>query len=134
MTALSLLFDRYAAIDPEPPCWLDFEDGGDGNSHCLRCIKKLDKGRNKFTICAGDAEEDSCVHCGTCGKVLDYTLSDTGADSELSHFRTVKFRKDKLLDRDTAFHLARLLAAKGDDFETVQIAARAIRCMKYIPR
>lgn len=133
MNALSLLFDLYAALDPEPPCWLDFEDGGDGRSHCLRCIKKLDKGQDKYTVGSPGAEEDTCLHCGTCGKILDYTLTDAGAEHELEHFRAVKFRRNRPLDRDTAYHLARLCAAKNDDVETTFIAARAIRCMKSIP-
>lgn len=132
MSALSLLFDLYANLKPEPPCWLDFEDGGDGNSHCLRCIKRLDKGRDKYVICTGGGEEDSCVHCGTCGKILEYILSDTGAASELDHFRSVKFRRSKRLDRDTAYHLARLCAS-CDDIEVTFIAARAIRCMNGVP-
>ena len=134
MNTLSMIFDQYANLTPEAPCWLDFEDGGDGNSHCLRCIKKMDAGRDHFTMSAGGAEEDGCLHCGTCGKILDYTLTDAGANSELDHFRSVYFRRDKPLDRNTAYHLARLIAAKGDDIETVGIAARAIRCMKYVPR
>ena len=133
MNLLSLLFDEYAALTPEPSCWLDFEDGGDGNSHCLRCIKKLDAGRDKYSCAGGSTEEDGCLHCGTCGKILDYTLTDDGAASELSHFKTVKFRRDKPLDRNTAYHLARLIAAKDDDMEVIRIAARAIRCMKGIP-
>ena len=76
MSQLSLLFDEYANLTPEPACWLDFEDGGDGNSHCLRCIKKLDAGKDRFTCSCGGSEEDGCLHCGTCGKILDYTLTD----------------------------------------------------------
>lgn len=133
MSALAQLFDDYANIFPEPSCWLDFADGGDGNAHCRKCIEKLDAGRDKFTVSAGSPEEDGCVHCGTCGKVLDYTLTDTGADEELAHFRKVKFRRDKPLDRVTAFHLARLIAAKDSDPDVIRIAARAIRCMKRIP-
>ena len=133
MNALSLLFDRYADLRPEGACWLDFEDGGDGNNHCSRCIKKLDPEGKHYTQDTGSRESDRCVHCGTCGKLLDYTLTDSGADSELEHFRHVRFRRDKQLDRDTAYHLARLLDAKGNDCEAIMIAARAIRCMKSIP-
>jgi len=67
-------------------------------------------------------------------RILNYTLTNYGAESELSHFRTVKFRRDKPLDRETAYHLARALYGKDNDLEAVMIAARAIRSMKYIPQ
>ncbi len=130
---LALLFDEYAALNPEPGWWLDFEDGGAGHVCCLRCIKKRDAGREKYSGCGSSSEEDGCLHCGDCGKLLDYTLTDYGAESELEHFRKVKFRRSKPLDRETAYHLARLIAAKEDDMDVIRIAARAIRCMRHIP-
>lgn len=133
MNALSLLFDQYAALSPEMGYWLDFEDGGDGGTHCLKCIKKLDAGCDKYTGYGGAPEQDGCLHCGTCGKLLDYTLTDYGANSELDHFKDVKFRRNKPLDRITAYEIARMLAAKGDDLDAVHVAARAIRCMKKLP-
>lgn len=134
MSLLAILFDEYAALNPEPEYWLDFEDGGDGNGHCLRCIKKLDAGRNKYTGSGGSTEEDGCLHCGTCGKILDYTLTDHGALEELAHFMTVKFRRNKPLDRNTAYHLARLIEAKENDMDVIRIAARAIRSMRNVPK
>lgn len=135
MNALSLLFDKYADLEPENPHWICDDDGDEGHNYCRRCalakIKKDGKGDLNVSVAP---ESDSCLHCTVCGKLLDYTLTNHGADSELDHFRSVKFRRDKPLDRDTAYHLARMLAAKGDDCEAVVIAARAIRCMKSIPR
>lgn len=129
MSLLGLLFDEYADLDPEPGYWLD---EGVGETYCRRCIEKLAKGR-EFSGYGGAAEQDSCLHCHKCGKILDYTLTDHGALEELNHFKGVKFRAGKSLDRETAFHLARLIWAKDNDMEVVRIAARAIRCMKRIP-
>ena len=134
MTTLSLIFDKYANLSPEDPHWICDGVGDEGKDFCRRCalakIKKDGKGQLSMSVAP---ESDGCVHCTVCGKLLDYTLTDHGGDAELDHFRGVKFRRGKPLDRDTAYHLARMLAAKGDDCEAVVIAARAIRCMKSIP-
>lgn len=133
MSALALLFDQYARLWPDSGCWLDHEDGGDGETYCRRCIKKKDAGRDAYQVIGAGYESDGCLHCSACGKLLDYVLTDCGAEEELAHFRTVKFRRNKPLDRETAFHLARLIAAKEDDMDVILIAARAIRCMKRLP-
>lgn len=129
MTDLSYLFDRYAELYPEPPYWPANDDIGE--HYCRK--HALEKAGREGEIDGGVVREtDTCCHCRTCGKLLDYTLTDAGADQELAHFRTVKFRRDKPLDRETAYHLARLCAAK-DDLETIFIAAKAIWCMRAIP-
>ncbi len=133
MSMLALLFDQYADLRPEDPCYLEIEDGGDGAYYCIKCLKaKFPESERRYG-CAGGAEHDGCVHCVECGKLLDYVLTDAGASEELAHFATVKFRRNKPLDRNTAFHLARLIAAKENDLDVIRIAARAIRCMKRIP-
>lgn len=134
-TAISFLFDKYADLQPEDPHWIC--DGADDESHdyCRKCAKaKIEKdGKGQLNMSVAP-ESDSCIHCEECGKLLDYCLTNFGADAELDHFRAIKFRRNKPLDRETAYHLARMLAAKGDDFEAIEIAARAIRCMKSIPK
>jgi len=135
MNALSYLFDRYADLQPEDPHWICDGVGDEAEDYCRRCalakIAADGKGELNMSIAP---ETDSCLHCTKCGKLLDYTLTNSGADSEIDHFRSVKFRRNKPLDRDTAYHLARMLAAKDGDHEATVIAARAIRCMKSIPK
>jgi hypothetical protein len=133
MSMLAYLFDEYAALVPENGYWIDFEDGGNGETYCLRCVKKKDSGKEKYSGYGCAAEQDGCLHCSECGKLLDYVLTDHGAEEELHHFKSVKFRRNKPLDRETAYHLARLIAAKPNDIDVIRIAARAIRCMKRIP-
>lgn len=131
---LAHLFDEYANLRPEDPCYIEIEDGGDGQSYCRKCLAKEFPGNDKWGSYGCAAEHDGCVHCASCGVLLDYVLTDAGADYELEHFRDVKFRRNKPLDRDTAFHLARLIAAKENDLDVIRIAARAIRCMRRIPK
>lgn len=129
MTLLSLLFDKYANLNPDAGCWVDDDDAG---TYCPGCAKKIAKGRPISSYgCA--AEQDGCLHCDKCGKLLDYVLTDHGALEELQHFKSVKFRRIKRLDRETAYHLARLIAAREHDMDVILIAARAIRCMSRIP-
>lgn len=129
MSLLSLLFDQYADLEPGPGCWVDDDDA---ETYCLGCAKKIADGRPISSYgCA--AEQDGCLHCHKCGKLLDYVLTNYGAEEELHHFKTMKFRRDKPLDRQTAYHLARLIAAKENDMDVIRVAARAIRCMKRIP-
>jgi hypothetical protein len=135
MTALAFLFDQYAGMQPEDPCWITDGKVDEAHDYCRKCAAariERDGAGYLSTSCA--PESDHCVHCDACGKLLNYSLTAAGADAELDHFQSVRFRKDKRLDRETAFHLARMLAAKGDDFEATEVAARAIRCMRSIPK
>lgn len=131
MAALSALFDRYAAINPPPPYWLSEDDGAD------YCRKHAEKKAAEIG-CEVDGgyhrEMDSCCHCAVCGKLLDYTLTGHGQDAEIDHFRNIKFRRGRPLDKVTAYHLARAFYGKDDDLEAVEIAARAIRCMRSVPK
>lgn len=129
MSLLSLLFDQYANLHPSAGYWLlDNEH----ETFCQRCVEKIAKGR-EYTGYGCAAEQDGCLHCDKCGELLDYTLTDHGAAEELAHFQTMAFRRNKSLDRNMAYHLARLIAAREHDMDVVRIAARAIRCMSRIP-
>ena len=130
MSLLALLFDEYANLQPEPGYWLDEDEG---ETYCLRCVKQIANGRS-FSGYGCAPEQDSCLHCHKCGKLLDYVLTNHGADEELNHFRTMRFRRDKPLGRETAFHIARMVWAKDNDMDVIRVAARAIRCMKRIPK
>lgn len=129
MSVLSMLFDQYANLDPGQGYWLD---DAEHETLCLRCVKKIANGRSYSGYgCA--AEQDHCLHCEKCGALLDYVLTNYGAEAELEHFSKVRFLRNKPLDRVTAYHLARLIAAKDNDMDVIRIAAKAIRCMSKIP-
>lgn len=129
MSLLAHLFDQYANLHPSAGYWLM---DNEHETFCQRCVEKIAKGR-EYTGYGCAAEQDGCLHCDRCGVTLDYVLTDHGALEELSHFKTVKFRRGKSLDRQTAYHLARLIAARDHDMDVIRIAAKAIRCMKRIP-
>src|SRR6185312_12551906 len=103
MSLLSLLFDQYADLSPENPHWICDGDGDEGQDYCRKCAlsKIAADGKGELSVSVAP-ESDGCLHCCVCGELLDYTLTDAGADAELHHFRTVKFRRNKPLDRDTA--------------------------------
>lgn len=136
MSLLAMLFDEYAALDPGPGYWINNDDTrvpeGD---YCRSCaLEKNETIAGDLCTYGSASEQDGCLHCHKCGKLLSYVLTDHGANAELDHFKTKTFRKNKHLDRETAFHLARLIEAKPNDLNVVRIAARAIRCMRRIPR
>lgn len=134
MSMLAHLFDLYASLDPEGPHWIRDDDTGEDycRKHALEKIaadgldpdEQLDGGFSR--------ETDSCCHCAKCGKLLAYTLTDEGQAAELDHFKSVKFRRNKPLDRETSYHLARMLWGNCD-LDAIRVAARAIRCMGHIP-
>jgi hypothetical protein len=127
---LDLLFDEYAALDPEGPYWPAVADTSEDFCRAHAQVKAGPSGE----IDGGYSREtDGCCHCATCGRLLAYTLTDAGAASELAHFKTVRFQRDRPLDRTTAYHLSRLIAAMPHDMEVTRIAARAIRCMRSVP-
>jgi hypothetical protein len=129
MSLLAHLFDHYANLSPGSGYWLE---DAETETYCLKCVKRLAKGRD-YSGYGGAAEQDGCLHCDKCGELLDYTLTDYGAAEELAHFKTITFRRNKPLDRNTAYHLARLIWARDYDMEVIRIAAKAIRCMRRIP-
>lgn len=132
-TLLSRLFDEYANLSPEGPYWVEGDDGDDGYDYCRKhALEKIEKAGGHLSG-GYSRENDSCCHCATCGVLLDYSLTDHGQQSELEHFKTIKFRRNKTLDRQTAYHLARMLYGMDDDMDALRVAARAIRCMKSIP-
>lgn len=131
MSTLALLFDKYANLSPEGPYW-PFDDDT-GEDYCRKHAIEKAKAAGHDKIDGGYAREaDGCCHCATCGKLLDYSLTDAGQAAELAHFQTVTFRRSKPLDRETAYHIARMLWGRHD-MEAIKVAARAIRCMRRVP-
>ena len=131
---LARLFDLYANLNPDGQFWVECGGRDDGENYCRKHAEEKIAADGDDTLCGGDySESDSCCHCSVCGKLLGYVLTDHGAEAELSHFKSVKFRRNKPLDRVTAYHLARLIDARPNDLEVMRIAACAIRCMKQVP-
>lgn len=115
--------DGFAKQDQPAPYWFSNDDTG--YVYCLACAKKVMAGKARARLDGGFCyETDSCLHCESCGVTLDYTLTDYGANEEWLHFKGRRFRRP--LDRDEAFHLARMLASNPGDRRFIQVAKRAV--------
>jgi hypothetical protein len=128
--AMIIALDSYAAV-PDAPYWLE-HSGESSDTFCYDCAQKeLAKYPDALLGGGYGGEEDRCLHCEMCGALLEYILTNHGADSEIVHFRTVRFRSP--LSREEAYHVARMLAGAEDDPEAIQIAARAIKKIPPLP-
>lgn len=122
--AMIIALDSYAAV-PRAPYWLEHSNES-SETYCYDCAQKeLAKYPDALLGGGYGGENDGCLHCETCGALLDYTLTNYGTNSEIVHFRTVRFRAP--LSREEAYHVARMLAGAQSDPEAIRIAARAIK-------
>jgi hypothetical protein len=78
---------------PELPYWLCGDGDDEGLSLCWDCLhKRRPTAEWGNDLCGGyDCEEDSSEVCDECGKLLQYTLTDYGVDSELENFTEYPF-------------------------------------------
>lgn len=120
---LQIKLDRYAGLNRFDPYWLSNDDSG--CTYCRKCAMEALKANPGAELDGGfHCECDSCQHCETCGKLLDYTLTNYGASGEIDHFSKIRFRVP--LDRDEAYHIARMLGADRCNEEAVKVARRAV--------
>lgn len=95
---------------------------------CLACIRKkvAQDALDPRFISGGhgpEIESDSCCHCATCGRLLEYTLSESGGFYELAHFSE---NLPVTMDRETALHVARMVEAIPEHGEALAIGRRAV--------
>jgi hypothetical protein len=126
MSDLAHLLNKYAGINPPGICWLWPDDTG--LSYCFECaeeqINYFGRGTNVDGGWGGQ-EHDCCVHCETCGRMLDYSLTDAGVEYEIDHFSKLRFRKP--LSWDDAARIARMVDAAPENKRVICIARRALR-------
>jgi hypothetical protein len=108
--------DRMAKkADVQDPYWFIHNAGGEQQTFCFECGEKrrmelLKKFRNDpETLRLLDSldggwslDSDSCEHCATCGRLLAYSLTDYGAESEWDHFRESEIN---LASPEVAYHI-----------------------------
>jgi hypothetical protein len=122
-TDLQIRLDRYAGYNRADPYWLSTDDCG--YTYCRKCALEALAASPGAELDGGFfGEGDHSEFCETCGKSLDYTLTNYGASVEIDHYRKVKFRAP--LDRDEAYYVARMLGADRDNEDAVKIARRAV--------
>jgi hypothetical protein len=123
VTDIKIALNLYAGWTRYAPYWLSNDDSG--ATYCRKCALEALKAKPDAKLEGGcGCEGDSCEHCETCGKCLDYTLTSYGASTEIDHYSKVRFRGP--LSRDEAYHLARMFDANPDDAAALKIVRRAI--------
>lgn len=119
-----LSLERYANLSPEPVCWISGPDAEESISYCPSCAANKAGGQS-VVVCAGSAvEDDSCCYCDSCGKLLNYTLTNAGVLAELAHFATRRFRRHPA--KTEAYEIARIVAAAPHNPEALNLARRAL--------
>lgn len=83
--------DGAAKFDPEPECWI--HGWNEGESFCTACAEKKveellkEEPGEEYHVDGGwGSELDSTPFCQTCDCLLDASLTDYGAESEIEHF------------------------------------------------
>jgi hypothetical protein len=151
-------FDLRAAVygatpylDPTPQHWLKSEESA---SYCRECAiqargKEFDLGRplddsdwfNRGAWedaffegiscyapgCAG--ESDITEACDTCGRTLDYWLTDHGISEEIDHWANSEMSGDL---SEVAYNIDRLFECKDEDRDAVRAIAQ--RFLKHAHR
>ena len=105
--------------DVEQPYWFIHNACGEEGTFCFDCGEKrraeliashpgkTPEQLNLHMLDGGwSIECDSCEHCEKCGQLLEYSLTDYGAESEWEHFQEHGI---SLRDPDTAYHVQAIL-------------------------
>jgi len=120
----------YVGEHPEVACWLHGLGADEGLDYCRECAEKQVRAGKAELVDGGylRSEHDGCVHCETCGVVLDYMLTDHGVETELTHFEGCDFSGG--LSTTEAFHISRILCAQPDNSEAIALADRALAALR----
>ena len=126
---LILRLDRYANLELERSYWLSGDNADEGPSYCLECAKKeLAKGLGEYISGGEYAQEcDTYEQCYMCAKMLDYHLTDHGAERE---YDWLKYKRFKRLGRDNAYMVARILDSDHHNKKYMRLAERAAKGIK----
>jgi hypothetical protein len=117
--------DRYAAsLNLEYPRWLCGDKADEGLTYCRECAEKaLAEGLGEY-LGGGFAQEcDTYEQCYTCSKMLEYHLSEHGAERE---FDWLKYKRFKKIDKETAYMVARILEVDLHNKKYIRLAQRAL--------
>ena len=104
-----------ALVESEPEYWVHGAD--EGESYCHKCCEKKVKGLLKkdpggeYCVDGGwGVEGDSTPFCETCGKLLENTLTEAGAETEVDHFLEYGFDPESDDDRRA---MSEVIRARG---------------------
>lgn len=128
---MAKLEDFIADFDVPLPYWVadGNDDGNDGGVYCRdHAVVAVAKAGGDAILDGGwSLESDGCRHCETCSRVLQYSLTNYGIDSEISHF--LGNQPTKPLGEEEAYHIERILCAAPDNPDALQVAEMAVGAM-----
>ncbi|WP_339829429.1 hypothetical protein [uncultured Arenimonas sp.] len=114
-------------VEAPYPHWLG-SPADQGPSYCFDCASaRVSAGEANFVDGGWPQDNDGCCHCEDCGRLLDYTLTEYGVESELEHFRGTRFRR--AINPELAYHLARLLEHHDDQPQVLKLLPRVRRAL-----
>lgn len=142
--AIMALENQIFRLASEPPDekFIETPDFTCDEHYCPKCIgaalaaekAKHPDGADVY-VAQGSGENDSSLHCDSCGCLLAYSLTDYGASYELDHFTKARGWSRKSLHPDVAFELCAMLrvvacSEKLDDiFAAIRVGNRAVKAM-----
>lgn len=136
---LSHMLDQKAS-EPEPPYWFynhaQLENGYDeADSLCWDCIHQVMPDAKIGEHFGGGwcCQEDGCEACEKCGKLLDYTLTDCGVQSELDHF--TEHPPENLDNKSECYSLARIahgISTDENKLKFIEIMSDAVIASRNI--
>ncbi|NWC11970.1 hypothetical protein HX776_24600 [Pseudomonas agarici] len=127
--ALLVLSAHASSLDVPFPHWIGGADADQGPSYCRPCAEaEVAAGRAEYVDGGWHQENDGCCHCETCGRLLEYTLTEYGASEELDHYLGAELSGP--VSPEDAFHIARMLEHDETNSQALSIAVRAADLIK----
>ncbi len=127
--ALLALWAHASSLDVPYPHWVGGDDVDQGPSYCWQCADaEVVAGKAEYVDGGWQQENDGCCHCETCGRLLEYTLTECGASEEIDHYSGAKLSGP--ISPEDAFHIAKMLEHDESNPQALSIAMRAVELIK----
>lgn len=127
--ALLVLNAHANSLDVPFPHWIGGADADQGPSYCRSCAEaEVAAGRAEYVDGGWQQENDGCCHCETCGRLLDYTLTEYGASEEIDHYMGTELAGP--ISPEDAFHIAKMLEQDEKNPQALSIGIQAAELIK----
>lgn len=127
--ALLVLNAHAGSLDVPFPHWIGGDGADQGPSYCRSCAEaEVAAGRAEYVDGGWQQENDGCCHCETCGRLLEYTLTEYGASEELDHYLSGGLAGQ--VSPEDAFHIAKMLEHDETNAQALSIAIQAAELIK----
>lgn len=126
---LEVLTKIAADVDAPYPHWLLGDDADQGLSYCHPCAEKaITEGKAEFVDGGYPQDSDGCSHCGDCGRLLEYSLTESGVAAELEHY--LSSAPSAPVSPECAFHLIKLLECHNDNSDVLELLPAVVCALK----